>query len=501
MRIVCSSRSALPDERLDLALHALAQLPQSSTLDLCLPTGPARESLLGLAQAYGLKERVQIHHAPQRPRPDGAQLLYTSDVNMARTKLAPGEADTPPLVLGQGGPLTRSIGSMAELLWLLDPGLDGSALVNPDDECLRGRRVAVVTNLITHYRMPLFNRLAERLASVGASLLIVTTGHDPHARTWSRPTEGPQFEHISLSSSPGSLGPREATRLARTLRAFDAHIVLTGGFGPAALVAAGFAATRNRTLGVWSGDLASLQAGRSRLRHLERRALAQRCQFAIAYGFRAREYLRSLAPDLLCVYGRNTAPIRACVLPREERSDVELITVARLAPEKRLDVVIDAALALGDLPYRLTVVGDGPLRDQLEHRARHLKNVRFIGAVPSDEVLGHYLAADVFLLPSSREPFGLALVEAMAAGAAVLVARPVGAVGDLAIDRINSLVLDGHDPGLWAAALRELIASHSLRLSLGDHAERTIHGRWTVEHAADAMVAGLRLGALTAPTA
>jgi glycosyltransferase involved in cell wall biosynthesis len=177
------------------------------------------------------------------------------------------------------------------------------------------------------------------------------------------------------------------------------------------------------------------------------------------------------------------------------------LTVARLAPEKRLDVVIDAARGVRDLPFRLTVVGDGPLRHELEHRARSLTNVRFIGAVPSDEVLAHHCAAEVFLLPSSGEPFGLALVEAMGAGAAVLAAEPVGAVGDLAVDKVNSLVIHRHDPALWSAALRETISSQTQRSSLGCRAHRTIHGRWTLDHAADAMLAGLRLGALSAPVA
>ena len=60
----------------------------------------------------------------------------------------------------------------------------------------------------------------------------------------------------------------------------------------------------------------------------------------------------------------------------------------------------------------------------------------------------------------------------------------------------NAIVVDGHEPTTWAAAISRLASNRTLARELGSHARRTIAARWTIDHAAEAMMAGLRLGAL-----
>ena len=81
----------------------------------------------------------------------------------------------------------------------------------------------------------------------------------------------------------------------------------------------------------------------------------------------------------------------------------------------------------------------------------------------------------------------------MSAGLASIVSTAPGAVDDLCVPDANSLVLDSADPA-WTEALSTLVADSKLRDTLGVGAKRTIRNRWTLEHAADAMLAGLRLG-------
>lgn len=102
-----------------------------------------------------------------------------------------------------------------------------------------------------------------------------------------------------------------------------------------------------------------------------------------------------------------------------------LISLSRVAFEKRIDRVIDAMpRILKAVPNAvLLVVGDGPARESLEEQAESLElgeHVRFIGEVDHDEVPLYYRAADIFMSASDSEAQGLTYLEAMAAGTKVL---------------------------------------------------------------------------------
>jgi alpha-1,6-mannosyltransferase len=110
---------------------------------------------------------------------------------------------------------------------------------------------------------------------------------------------------------------------------------------------------------------------------------------------------------------------------------VRLVLVGRLAPEKRPGLALDTvrALVAAEVPCHLDVVGDGPGRGQLERRARRLP-VTFHGHLPADAVAARLQAADVALALCPTEAFGLAALEALACGTAV-VAPAGGAVREL----------------------------------------------------------------------
>lgn len=106
------------------------------------------------------------------------------------------------------------------------------------------------------------------------------------------------------------------------------------------------------------------------------------------------------------------------------------LIAARLAPEKGVEVAIDACISAG---RPLLIAGEGPLRGSLEQRARQAPEglVRFLGAVPEGRLSQLRAQAALALVPSrSDETFGIAAAEAMAAGRPVL-ASGVGALGEL----------------------------------------------------------------------
>jgi 1,2-diacylglycerol 3-alpha-glucosyltransferase len=108
--------------------------------------------------------------------------------------------------------------------------------------------------------------------------------------------------------------------------------------------------------------------------------------------------------------------------PERAADEVTLFTVGRLERYKRVDRAIGALAKLPER-YRLTIVGDGPERDALEHRAEKsgvLDRVRFRGHVSTEELHGWYAVADAYLALSEDESFGMTLLEAASAGAPVV---------------------------------------------------------------------------------
>jgi len=193
----------------------------------------------------------------------------------------------------------------------------------------------------------------------------------------------------------------------------------------------------------------------------QRRLVAQADAVVVPSAF-ARERLRELGAPLPWERVHVLAPpLRAldASAPAEGHVDSELpsyaLVVSRLAPEKGIDVAIDACMAAG---LALVVAGDGPERAALEARAGAARGVagatvRFAGRVDDAELARLRARASIALVPSrSAETFGLAAAEAMAAGLPVVASR-VGALPEL-LDE-DGLVAPG-DAAALAGAIERL---------------------------------------------
>ena len=100
--------------------------------------------------------------------------------------------------------------------------------------------------------------------------------------------------------------------------------------------------------------------------------------------------------------------------------------VGRLAPEKEVETVLEAARAMPHITFR--VAGDGPLRDRVEALAGELDNLEYLGWLERDDVRRLLDHSDLLVLPSRLETFGTAALEAMARQRMVLVSHQCGIV-------------------------------------------------------------------------
>jgi glycosyltransferase involved in cell wall biosynthesis len=172
--------------------------------------------------------------------------------------------------------------------------------------------------------------------------------------------------------------------------------------------------------------------------------------------------------------------------PELDPERVNLVCVARLAPEKGHVTLLEAFADLGEQARGLTslhLVGDGPLRAGLEARTRELgleQSVRFWGHQPRAEPW--IAASDALILASPEEPFGMVLLEAMRESKPVIAARAGGAREIVAEERSGLLFRPG-DVGDLARQIGRLAADSGLRWSLGQAGRE----RWLTNFSLGAM--------------
>ena len=212
------------------------------------------------------------------------------------------------------------------------------------------------------------------------------------------------------------------------------------------------------------------------LRLIERRNLA-RAAAVHATSDRERRSLETLDRRLRIA----VVPIGVDVGPRAVRrgaavvagEPVRLLFLSRLHQKKGLELLIEALTSLRDLDWRLDIVGDGDaayvaqLRRRVDER-RLADRIAFRGFAVGDDKRRLLDAADVFVLPSYDENFGLAVAEAMAASLPVIVSRDVALSPDVVESRAGLSV--SLNAGELAAAIAALIGDSDLRRDMGANA-------------------------------
>jgi glycosyltransferase involved in cell wall biosynthesis len=128
----------------------------------------------------------------------------------------------------------------------------------------------------------------------------------------------------------------------------------------------------------------------------------------------------------------------------------------------------EALKQLADLPWQLIVIGDGPARTAVRDALAPLGEgrVRFLGALPPDELAACYAAADLCLWPAVNEAYGMALLEAQSAGLPV-VAGAEGGVPSIVQAETTGLLTPPRDSAAFAAAARQLILAPVRRAAMG----------------------------------
>lgn len=213
-----------------------------------------------------------------------------------------------------------------------------------------------------------------------------------------------------------------------------------------------------------------------------KRILFNRYQYMFCYGTATKKYLQSLGIPDEKIKIRYQSTWNEVIKQECEKHDSRaflqndgitgryIVYVGRVSIEKNIPFLIDSYKSVIDKHHNrteklhLVIVGDGPLKQELEQETANCETIHFVGRKTWQEVVPYYKYADGFMLPSMSEPWGLVVNEAMLCKCPVFVSSHCGAAFDLVENGKNGYVFSPLDVS-----------------ELSEHIEKMVLGAYDVE--------------------
>lgn len=360
----------------------------------------------------------------------------------------------------------------------------------------RPLKLAIITELIAPYRIPVFNALAHK-KEVDLHVIFLSE-NDPSMRQWRVYKDEITFAYAVLAHwrTPQFAGSKLLLNrgMSRSLSAFAPDVILCGGYNyPASWQAAYWAANHQVPFLLWSESTALDARKRNpAVEMLKARFLNLCCAFVVP-GIAAANYLRSLnVTDELIFTAPNAVDNRLFCMEAERSRESEaklrtelglpcryLLYVGRLVKEKGIFELVQAYGELDSETRKqigLVFAGDGPDRSDLIHRASKIKagTVQFPGFVHREDLPKFYAFAEALVFPTYTDPWGLVVNEAMSCGLPVIATNVAGCVPDLVQHEWNGLTVPSRDPASLAAAMARLVNDRALQKTMSARSRERI---------------------------
>jgi len=356
-------------------------------------------------------------------------------------------------------------------------------------------RLAIITEIIAPYRIPLFNALTQ-IPEV--DLHVIFLGEtDPNLREWRVYKEEIRFSFQVLPSWRRRIGKYNAlvnARVEAALTQTRPGAILCGGYNYIASWQALRWARKHRVpFLLWSES--NRQDQRRYLAAVEwlKRQFLHRCDGFVVPGQSAFEYLSAqkngdqpifIAPN--AVDNRLFSDAAEFARKNADRLRRELnltqhyyLFVGRLVREKGVFELLSAYESLDSglrQQFGLVIVGDGSCRRTLQELADKVSGagIVFAGFVHKEKLGAYYGLADALVLPTYTDTWGMAVNEAMACGLPLIVSEAAGCAADLIREDCNGVLVKPRDTKGLASAMRSIGDNAAVRKRMGQNSARRI---------------------------
>jgi len=358
------------------------------------------------------------------------------------------------------------------------------------------RRLVILTEIISPYRIPLFNALAQHEEVDLHVIFLAET--DPILREWHVYKNEIRFSYEILPSWRKRFGRYNwllNRGVGRALSKSAPEVILCGGYNyVASWQSLMWARVHKVPFFLWSeSNAGDLRRGHV-LVELLKTAFLRRCSGFVVPGQPAREYLETqknipedaifTAPNAVDndLFAQTAAPARQNAEGHRKRLGLPeryFLFVGRLVREKGVFELVSAYAKLDESVRRqvgLLFVGDGVCRGQLEERAASISPgvIRFAGFAQREQLATYYALAEMLVLPTYADTWGLVVNEAMACGLPVILSKAAGCGPDLLKENWNGLLVAPRDVESLTFAMRNLANQPELCAMMGANSAQHI---------------------------
>jgi len=301
--------------------------------------------------------------------------------------------------------------------------------------------IAVIHNHPIHYKHLLFSAMKR----IGLDFEVLFVSGRSSIRLEPIPLD--QSAYVCRMGDPGSYEHHPKWKTCRyiwsALNEIDPKVVIISGYyDVAGWTAWTWSILKGRPKILWN-ETNSFDSHRPWFKEVVKREYVKRFDFAHVYGISNKEYLMKLGLPAERIVVKRAVTDTRHFRPQESSAKpvsgpLQMLFVGRLASEKNLTLVLHALSVLKNNSegQRLffSIVGYGPQEQELKDLTASLgltKVVRFEGGMKQSELPRRYGQADLFILPSKYEPWGLVALEAMLCGIPALVSSQCGCARDL----------------------------------------------------------------------
>lgn len=323
------------------------------------------------------------------------------------------------------------------------------------------KKICIITPFLSPYRVVLFNSIYE-LSSFNLKVIGLTEMGEN--RQWQINKDKIKFNYQVLPGIHSFIQNKEIPiylnrGVFRVLRQYNPDIVIASGYNALPYWQAFLYCKFFKKKYILWNETTLLSAGSTKgMRGLLKKIITKGADKYIAPGTKAKEYLEYFGAKPENIYiSTNTVDMnyfRSKVFHYREKKNffrerkkypkILLLYVGQLIKRKGIKSVLETLAVLKDPEIGFLIVGNGPEEEKLKAFCtdKKLKNIFFEGFYQQEELFKYYALADVFILPSLKEVWGMVVNEALSSGLYVLCSKYVGATYDLIDKDKNGDIFD-----------------------------------------------------------
>ena len=325
------------------------------------------------------------------------------------------------------------------------------------------KNILIITNIISPYRIPLFNYISSQK---DIKFKVVALAELEENRNWEVKKDYIRFNyeilpgwHWFIWGKKREIAIHLNRGIFRRLLEYKPDVIITSGYDDLAYWQAFlYCKIFGKKFILWNGTTLLSAGSIKGIRGILKKIIICGTDRYIAYGTKAKEYLEYFEAEGDKIYtGTNTLDMEyfqirvkeyrnkdSFLIKRKQFPKYLLLFVGQLIKRKGILQILKALECLKDSEIGLLIVGSGPEENSLRDfcKEKKLNNVFFEGFRQQNELPKYYALADVFVLPSFEEVWGLVVNEALASGLYILCSKYAGAAYDLIEKRRNGEIFD-----------------------------------------------------------